>query len=193
MKFRIIAALLAAAAALFSGCSSASGTRHTSGSGEAQTIASKDLVSFDCEFYTTNLCDYNGKPYYYCHFTLVPEDGVCLCTASVETSGGSFDVSFDAPADALTRLQAVIDGTGFAACNGHYGYTDGLPGRYGGSVTAEYASGETLKASDNASVPFSDAIKPLCGFFEALAADAGRSWLTPEETGWTSDTGNASG
>jgi|GEM_PF-2025983 len=181
MKLKLLLPVLAALL-LFSGCfaSRASGTRHRSADpSAAEVIRSKDIVSFDCEF-RPGAGESGGRPYTRCRFAVEKTDSGCTCTASGEGSGiRQFDVTFDAPADALAQLQAVIDDTGIVSCNGFRGHTDGIPELYGGSIRVVYASGETLSASDNASIPFGSAVEPFCRLFEALADKAGVSWLVP--------------
>ena len=158
MKWYIIV-LAAAGAALLAGCSGLlrtqppdtepidGGTRHYLDEDAPKTIESTQIVSFSCEFSTTNL-SMNSSPIAGRYYTLYAgEDG-----GNYEARGGGtvYGQRIFTPDKAFFEaLQAIVTRYDFAQHNGQFYKVSGLPPDYGVKLDIQYASGESIRASNN--------------------------------------------
>lgn len=112
-----------------------------------KTIESTEIVSFWCCF-STLAYDEPGdldNSVYELNATL--KDGIVTCRYSSSSDGT--DISFDADASLMQKLQEIVAEYDLAQLNGIYSETKGLPDMYGTDLTVDYASGECISAYSN--------------------------------------------
>lgn len=140
-----------------------------------KTIASTELVSFSCEFSTFAL-DEEESGLEVGFFTCAAEkkdggtEGTYRFRGSDEDSG---EKRFAADALFLEKLETLVRENGLAQYNGKNVSVAGLPDNFGATISADYASGERIYASDNQDnfLPL-DAMRALKTLFESACTEA---------------------
>lgn len=140
------------------------GVRHSVDENAPKVIESTQIVSFGCWFSALTLMEDDtglaGRIY---ELKATQEGG------SYETwAGGEVydDLTFTPDPEFFDRLQQIVSQYDLAQFNGQHYSVSGLPPDFGAALTVEYASGETICASDNQScfIPL-DAMQALAELF----------------------------
>ena len=176
--FKILTSIILLMTMGFSGC----GVRHdntdavdggvktyNSGEDSPKTIASTEIVSFNCKFSLVAMVleeesQLDGRVY---ALSAVAEDEGIKCKVDWHDRSGNGDKSeFTADASFMEKLQEIVAKHNFAQYNGYSSRVSGLPDMYGAKLDISYASGESIYAYDNQScfIPF-EAIKDLAELF----------------------------
>lgn len=125
------------------------GTRHYVDEEAPKTIQSTKIVSFSCEFTTTDL-PMNESPIAGRYYTLyAAEDG-----GSYEARGGGEvfgQREFTPDTEFFDALQQIVVQYDLAQFNGQFYTVAGLPPDHGAKLEIHYESGERIRASDNQS------------------------------------------
>lgn len=125
------------------------GVQHYVDTDAPKVIESTQIVSFSCEFSTTDLA-LDSSPIAGRYHTLYADrDG-----ASYEARGGGeiFEQrEFTPDADFFAALQQIVAKHDFAQYNGQSYTVSGLPPDYGVRLDILYRSAESIQASDNQS------------------------------------------
>lgn len=125
------------------------GTRHYVDEEAPKTIQSTKIVSFSCEFTTTDL-PMNESPIAGRYYTLyAAEDG-----GSYEARGGGEvfgQREFTPDTEFFDALQQIVVQYDLAQFNGQFYTVAGLPPDLGAKLDIQYDSGERIHASDNQS------------------------------------------
>ncbi len=143
--------------------------RFDSGKDAPKTIASSEIISFNCEFsLVTAVLDeeseLDGRVY---QLSAVLENETVNCKVKwYDRFGDGENKDFAADASFVTKLQEIVAKYNFAQHNGYSHEISGLPDMYGATLDIKYTSGESIYAYDNQScfIPF-EAIKELVGLF----------------------------
>lgn len=140
------------------------GVRHYVDTDAPKTIESTQIVSFCCEFSTTNL-EVDSSPVAGWYYTLYAgQDG-----GSYEARGGGEvygERKFTPDAAFFNALQRIVSEYGFAQYNGQFYTVSGLPPDHGAKLDIQYTSGERIHAFDNQSCFLSlEAIEALVYLF----------------------------
>ena len=140
-------------------------------------IQSREITEFDTTFVSYTRWKTDDRDHRF-HFTVKADaDGTLI--ASEEELG----VSRPADEALLSAVQEVIERNGLAAMNGVYRVTAGVDPDFGeGGMTVRYASGETLRFTDNNN-PYALWSEELYDVFAAWFADRGEDALYPPAEG----------
>ena len=125
------------------------GVQHSVDTNAPKTITSTQIISFHCEFSTTDLM-MDSSPIAGRYHTLHAESG----GANYEARGGGtvYDERKFTPDKAFfDRLQQIVAKYDLAQYNGKSYTVSGLPPDYGAKLNIRYASGESIYASNNQS------------------------------------------
>ena len=125
------------------------GVQHSEDTGAPKTIYSTKIISFHCEFSTTDLM-MDSSPIAGRYYTLHAESG----GANYEARGGGtvYDERKFTPDKAFFDvLQQIVAKYDFAQYNGQYYTVSGLPPDYGAKLNIQYDSGESIQCSNNQS------------------------------------------
>ena len=117
-----------------------------------KTIASENIIAFDCVFSTVAIAD--DIPVEHGIYTLSArlKDGAVRGEYKMLTRfAGGEEFRFRASHAFLRKVQRIVSTYNFAKFNGEEYYVSGLPDMYGAKVSIVYASGERIYASDNQS------------------------------------------
>ena len=166
------AMLLVGVPVLLSGCTRPShdtddidgGVQHAVDTDAPKTITSTQIISFHCEFSTTDLM-MDSSPIAGRYYTLHAESG----GANYEARGGGtvYDERKFAPDEAFfDGLQKLVAKYDLAQYNGQYYTVSGLPPDYGAKLNIQYDSGESIQCSNNQScfIPL-EAMEELVNLF----------------------------
>ena len=166
------AMLLVGVPVLLSGCTRPShdtddidgGVQHAVDTDAPKTITSTQIISFHCEFSTTDLM-MDSSPIAGRYYTLHAESG----GANYEARGGGtvYDERKFAPDEAFfDGLQKLVAKYDLAQYNGKYYTVSGLPPDYGAKLNIQYDSGESIQCSNNQScfIPL-EAMEELVSLF----------------------------
>ena len=145
------------------------GTRISHDDNAPKEIISRELIRFSCRFSAVSLYENeSGLKHGVYKFTASKgTDGVCAkfeCTnPKVSADGEHKEIRSE---ELLYKLDAALRKYNVAQYNGQYYKVSGLPGFYGATVDAEYASGETLYCYNNQD-PFlpTELVQELCEIF----------------------------
>jgi len=179
MRHFVLAVLAFLAASLsFTACGMEKpGTHSEREPGSGNVITSDVLTSFLCEF-STDYTQVEGTAFSYGRYRFevdADDDGDGMVNCTVEAWAGAGDdvkFSFLMDRNELSSLQTILKDKGVVAENGYVSVTKGVE-ECGGLVKASYDNGDTLYVYSNVQVPFRDAMKPICDYFEQRARDAG--------------------
>ena len=125
------------------------GVQHSEDTGAPKTISSTKIISFHCEFSTTDLM-MDSSPIAGRYHTLYAESS----GATYEARGGGtvYDKREFTPDEAFfDALQQIVAKYDFAQYNGQYYTVSGLPPDYGAKLNIQYDSGESIQCSNNQS------------------------------------------
>ena len=125
------------------------GVQHFEDTGDPKTIYSTKIISFHCEFSTTDLM-MDSSPIAGRYHTLHAESS----GANYEARGGGtvYDERKFTPDKAFFDvLQQIVAKYDFAQYNGQYYTVSGLPPDYGAKLNIQYDSGESIQCSNNQS------------------------------------------
>ena len=166
------AMLLVGVPVLLSGCTRPShdtddidgGVQHAVDTDAPKTITSTQIISFHCEFSTTDLM-MDSSPIAGRYHTLHAESS----GANYEARGGGmvYDERKFAPDEAFfDGLQKLVAKYDLAQYNGQYYTVSGLPPDYGAKLNIQYDSGESIQCSNNQScfIPL-EAMEELVNLF----------------------------
>ena len=153
----LCAMLLVGVPLLISGCTRPTydtddidgGVRHSEDTGAPKTIYSTKIISFHCEFSTTDLM-MDSSPIAGRYHTLHAESS----GANYEARGGGtvYDEREFKPDEAFfDALQKIVAKYDFAQYNGQYYTVSGLPPDHGAKLNIQYDSGESIQCSNNQS------------------------------------------
>lgn len=139
------------------------GVRRSIDENAPKVIKSTQITSFYCKFSTTDRLR-GDSPIAGHLITLQAEEGAgsFALRGYTETSG-----SFIPDAAFFRQLQKTVAQYDFAQYNGQHYTVSGLPPDYGMTLEIRYASGETIRSSDNQScfLPL-EAMEALVALFE---------------------------
>lgn len=168
----LCAMLLVGVSLLISGCTRPTydtddidgGVQHSEDTGAPKTISSTQIISFHCEFSTTDLM-MDSSPIAGRYHTLHAESS----GANYEARGGGtvYDEREFKPDEAFfDALQKIVAKYDFAQYNGQYYTVSGLPPDYGAKLNIQYDSGESIQCSNNQScfIPL-EAMEELVSLF----------------------------
>ncbi|MBQ9632926.1 MAG: hypothetical protein IJV04_08465, partial [Lachnospiraceae bacterium] len=114
-----------------------------------RSIQSSELISFSCWFSTLPMEDSPlGSKLFDLEAKLAGDQVQGQYRVS-ETMGSWQEQSFEADASFMEELNGILDSFDAAGYNGLSHHTAGIPEEYGAVLEAEYASGESIFASDN--------------------------------------------
>ena len=125
------------------------GVQHSEDTGAPKTIYSTKIISFHCEFSTTDLM-MDSSPIAGRYHTLHAESS----GANYEARGGGtvYDEREFKPDEAFfDALQKIVAKYDFAQYNGQYYTVSGLPPDHGAKLNIQYDSGESIQCSNNQS------------------------------------------
>lgn len=125
------------------------GTRHYVDEEAPKAIQSTTIVSFSCEFTTTDI-PMNESPIAGRYYTLYAAED----SGSFEARGGGEVFAkreFTPDAEFLDAVQEIVAKYDFAQYNGQFYTVAGLPPDLGVKLEIYYDSGESIRASDNQS------------------------------------------
>ena len=125
------------------------GVQHSEDTGAPKTISSTKIISFHCEFSTTDLM-MDSSPIAGRYHTLHAESS----GANYEARGGGtvYDEREFKPDEAFfDALQKIVAKYDFAQYNGQYYTVSGLPPDHGAKLNIQYDSGESIQCSNNQS------------------------------------------
>ena len=125
------------------------GVQHSEDTGAPKTISSTQIISFHCEFSTTDLM-MDSSPIAGRYHTLHAESS----GANYEARGGGtvYDEREFKPDEAFfDALQKIVAKYDFAQYNGQYYTVSGLPPDHGAKLNIQYDSGESIQCSNNQS------------------------------------------
>ena len=153
----LCAMLLVGVSLLISGCTRPTydtddidgGVQHSEDTGAPKTISSTQIISFHCEFSTTDLM-MDSSPIAGRYHTLHAESS----GANYEARGGGtvYDEREFKPDEAFfDALQKIVAKYDFAQYNGQYYTVSGLPPDHGAKLNIQYDSGESIQCSNNQS------------------------------------------
>ena len=153
----LCAMLLVGVSLLISGCTRPTydtddidgGVQHSEDTGAPKTISSTQIISFHCEFSTTDLM-MDSSPIAGRYHTLHADSG----GANYEARGGGtvYDEREFKPDEAFfDALQKIVAKYDFAQYNGQYYTVSGLPPDHGAKLNIQYDSGESIQCSNNQS------------------------------------------
>ena len=153
----LCAMLLVGVPLLISGCTRPTydtddidgGVQHSEDTGAPKTISSTKIISFHCEFSTTDLM-MDSSPIAGRYHTLHAESS----GANYEARGGGtvYDEREFKPDEAFFDvLQQIVAKYDFAQYNGQYYSVSGLPPDHGAKLNIQYVSGESIQCSNNQS------------------------------------------
>ena len=164
--------LLVGVPLLISGCARPShdtddidgGVQHSVDTNAPKTITSTQIISFHCEFSTTDLM-LDSSPIAGRYHTLYAERN----GGNYEARGGGtvYDEREFTPDEAFfDALQQIIAKYDFAQYNGQYYTVSGLPPDHGAKLDIQYDSGESIRCSNNQScfIPL-EAMEELVSLF----------------------------
>lgn len=139
------------------------GVRHSVDENAPKVIRSTEITSFYCKFSTTDRM--RGDSPIAGHIITLQADGSIATYAlwgHPETSG-----SFIPDAAFFRQLQKTVAQYDFAQYNGQHYTVSGLPPDHGMKLEIRYASGESIRSSDNQScfLPL-EAMEALVALFE---------------------------
>ena len=139
------------------------GIRRSVDENAPKVIGSTEIASFYCKFSTTDRLRGDS-----------PIAGHII-TLRAEEKTGSYDLrgypetsgSFSPDAEFFRQLQKIVSIYDFAQYNGQHYTVSGLPPDYGMTLDIRYASGETIRSSDNQScfLPL-EAMEAMVALFE---------------------------
>ena len=168
----LCAMLLVGVPLLISGCTRPTydtddidgGVRHSEDTGAPKTIYSTKIISFHCEFSTTDLM-MDSSPIAGRYHTLHAESS----GANYEARGGGtvYNEREFTPDEAFfDALQKIVAKYDFAQYNGQYYTVSGLPPDHGAKLNIQYDSGESIQCSNNQScfIPL-EAMEELVSLF----------------------------
>ena len=140
------------------------GVQHFEDTGAPKTIYSTKIISFHCEFSTTDLM-MDSSPIAGRYHTLHAESS----GANYEARGGGtvYDEREFKPDEAFfDALQKIVAKYDFAQYNGQYYSVSGLPPDHGAKLDIQYDSGESIQCSNNQScfIPL-EAMEELVSLF----------------------------
>ena len=140
------------------------GVQHAEDTGAPKTISSTQIISFHCEFSTTDLM-MDSSPIAGRYHTLHADSS----GANYEARGGGtvYDEREFTPDEAFfDALQQIVAKYDFAQYNGQYYTVSGLPPDYGAKLNIQYDSGESIQCSNNQScfIPL-EAMEEIVGLF----------------------------
>lgn len=119
------------------------GVRHYIDENAPKVIRSTEIVSFQCKFSTLHMLREESELAGNVYELQATAEGGCYGLRVGE--GGSFSPD----ADFFARLQAIVAENDLAQYNGIFHTVSGLPPDCGAELWVEYASGETIRSSDN--------------------------------------------
>ena len=125
------------------------GVQHSVDTDAPKTIISTQIISFHCEFSTTDLM-MDSSPIAGRYHTLHAESG----GANYEARGGGtvYNEREFTPDEAFfDALQKIVAKYDFAQYNGQYYTVSGLPPDHGAKLNIQYVSGESIQCSNNQS------------------------------------------
>ena len=125
------------------------GVQHSEDTGAPKTISSTKIISFHCEFSTTDLM-MDSSPIAGRYHTLHADSS----GANYEARGGGtvYDEREFTPDEAFfDALQKIVAKYDFAQYNGQYYTVSGLPPDHGAKLNIQYDSGESIQCSNNQS------------------------------------------
>ena len=125
------------------------GVQHSEDTGAPKTISSTQIISFHCEFSTTDLM-MDSSPIAGRYHTLHADSS----GANYEARGGGtvYDEREFKPDEAFfDALQKIVAKYDFAQYNGQYYTVSGLPPDHGAKLNIQYDSGESIQCSNNQS------------------------------------------
>ena len=114
-----------------------------------KTINSTQIISFHCEFSTTNLA-INSSPAAGRYHTLRAAQDNCSYEARVSSTIYN-EKTFTPDAAFFDALQQIVSQYDFAQYNGQFYTVSGLPPDYGVKLEILYDSGERIRCSNNQS------------------------------------------
>ena len=117
-----------------------------------KTIASENIIAFDCVFSTVAIAD--DIPVEHGIYTLFArlKDGAVRGEYKMRTRYGEGEqFQFRASHTFLRKVQRIVSTYNFAKFNGEEYSVSGLPDMYGTKIHIVYTSGERIYASDNQS------------------------------------------
>ena len=140
------------------------GVQHSEDTGAPKTIYSTKIISFHCEFSTTDLM-MDSSPIAGRYHTLHAESS----GANYEARGGGtvYNEREFTPDEAFfDALQKIVAKYDFAQYNGQYYTVSGLPPDHGAKLNIQYVSGESIQCSNNQScfIPL-EAMEELVSLF----------------------------
>lgn len=162
------------------------GVQNNTDANAPKVIVSKEITEFLYEYNTGSLSPnaHYAPPYVYYIFSVQGREGILFC--NVKGHGGNTfaaDWTFTVSADALVKLQQIIDKYELAKFNGIDRHVNGLAPYLGSKLWVEYASGERLYAGDNAAMVINqEASLALYHYFTSLAQEAGYRWESESGT-----------
>lgn len=112
-----------------------------------KAIESTEIISFWCCFSTLAYEDSTELDASVYSLNAKLNDGIVSCRYRSSSDGS--DISFDADASFMQKLQEIVAEYDLAQLNGIYSETKGLPDMYGIDLTVDYASGEWISAYNN--------------------------------------------
>ena len=168
----LCAMLLVGVPLLISGCTRPTydtddidgGVQHFEDTGAPKTIYSTKIISFHCEFSTTDLMMDSSTIAGRYHTLHAERSG-----ANYEARGGGtvYDEREFKPDEAFfDALQKIVAKYDFAQYNGQYYTVSGLPPDHGAKLNIQYVSGESIQCSNNQScfIPL-EAMEELVSLF----------------------------
>ena len=143
--------------------------RFDSGKDAPKTIASSEIISFNCEFslVTTVLEEESALEGRVYKLSAAFENETVNCKVKwYDRFGDGENKDFTADASFMTKLQEIVTKYNFAQHNGYCHEISGIPDMYGATLDIKYASGESIYAYDNQDcfIPF-EAMKELVELF----------------------------
>lgn len=153
---------------IYGGPSVDGGVRHSCDTDAPKEIRCRSLIAFSCRFSAVSLGDeevLRGGIY---TFTAERrEDGVYTSAEVRRRVGGGLRTEAVRPFGVFREIDTLMRKYDVAAHNGRFYSVSGLPGFYGASLRATYASGERIDCSNNQD-PFLPAafVRELCDLFD---------------------------
>ena len=126
--------------------------RFVSGENAPKTIASEEIISFNCEFslVTAVLEEESGLDGRLYKLSAVLENETVNCKVKCyDRFGDGENKDFTAEASFMTKLRDIVAKYNFAQHNGYSHEISGLPDMYGSKINIKYESGESIYAYDN--------------------------------------------
>ena len=137
-----------------------------------KVIESELIISFECELSTLADAEddeYSGKNYKL--YAKLRDGAVVAKYEYYDRMGNSISKEFRSSVEFMRRLYGIVSEYDLAQYNGCHYHVAGLPDMYGADIDIVFASGESIRASNNQENFLNrDAVRELVELFEEYAA-----------------------